>query len=111
MLRPKRTDKKKPPSSHKPVSGIFVRSVRRMVFFTAPFLLALLLAYLAYQDYTVREQFEGKRWALPARVYASPAEVFAGSYFEADTFERLLKELKFRSDAALSSHGAYVHSS
>ncbi|MCX7101064.1 MAG: hypothetical protein NTX38_06110, partial [Methylobacter sp.] len=32
----------------------------------------MLLSYLGYLDYNVRTQFEGKRWSIPARVYASP---------------------------------------
>jgi penicillin-binding protein 1B len=83
-------------------------SLRRLVFYTAPFFLALLVAYLGYQDYMVREQFEGKRWALPARVYAAPSEVFAGAHFDADGFEWLLDQLKFRNDPALSSQGTYI---
>jgi len=35
-------------------------------------------AYLAYLDIIVREQFEGKRWALPARVFARPMELYVG---------------------------------
>lgn len=34
--------------------------------------------YISWLDVKVREQFEGKRWALPARVYASPLEIYAG---------------------------------
>ncbi len=38
----------------------------------------ILVSYLGYLDYNVRTQFEGKRWAIPARVYASPVELYAG---------------------------------
>jgi len=82
--------------------------VRGVLFFTTPFVIALLVAYFAYLYYTVREQFEGKRWALPARVFASPTEVFAGSRFDAASFQHLLEELKFRQDPALASQGTYV---
>jgi len=34
--------------------------------------------YTAYLDYTVRARFEGKRFALPARVYARPLELYPG---------------------------------
>lgn len=56
----------------------------------------------------VREQFEGKRWALPARVYAGAPELFSGAHFSADGFEWLLGELKFRNEPELSSQGTYV---
>jgi len=32
--------------------------------------LFMFFSYLGYLDYNVRKQFEGKRWAVPARVYA-----------------------------------------
>lgn len=108
MRTPKHKGKRPSAPPPKPVRGFFSRTLRRIFFFSAPFLLALILAYVAYQDYTVREQFEGKRWALPATVYAAPTEVFAGAYFDADHFERLLAGLKFRGDASLSSHGTYL---
>src|SRR5581483_9966245 len=41
-------------------------------------LLAALAIYVAYLDWTIRTQFEGKRWALPARVYANPLELYPG---------------------------------
>ena len=84
------------------------KHLKHLVLLTSPFLLALVLGYLAYQDYVVRQQFEGKRWALPARVYASPAEIFAGAPIDADRFEHLLGELKFRQDLSLSSRATYA---
>ncbi len=38
--------------------------------------------YTAYLDQTVRAKFEGKRWAVPARVYARPLELYAGAKIE-----------------------------
>ncbi len=40
--------------------------------------LLLAAAYAVYLDFTVRARFEGKRWALPARVYARPLELYPG---------------------------------
>jgi len=34
--------------------------------------------WVMYLDHVVREKFEGKKWALPARVYAQPLELYAG---------------------------------
>lgn len=73
-----------------------------------PFLMAGLAAYVALEDHIVREQFEGKRWALPARVYAAPIELFVGSPYDAAGFEWLLGQLKYRRDAQLSTQGTYV---
>lgn len=67
----------------------------------------ILLSYLGYLDYNVRKQFEGNRWAIPARVYASPVELYAGYGLSAAKFESLLQTLHYRKDAQLSSEGTY----
>ncbi len=44
------------------------------------FLFALVAGvYLLYLDYQVRSKFEGKRWAVPARVYGRPLELYPGA--------------------------------
>lgn len=48
--------------------------------------------FCIYLDSVIRSQFEGRRWSLPARVYARPLELFVGRQFgKAD----LLQELSF----------------
>ncbi|WP_262965786.1 penicillin-binding protein 1B [Methylobacter psychrophilus] len=69
--------------------------------------LFMFVSYLGYLDYNVRNQFEGKRWAIPARVYASPVELYAGHALSAGKFEALLKILHYRPDAELSAEGSY----
>lgn len=69
-------------------------SLLRRVFkpLLAMLLLGLLLlgGYTLYLSHEVRVKFEGKRWAVPARVYAQPLELFPGA---AITIERLQHEL------------------
>ncbi|MDY0213031.1 MAG: penicillin-binding protein 1B, partial [Desulfuromonadaceae bacterium] len=36
------------------------------------------LVFTLHLDSVVRERFEGKRWKLPARVYARPLELYPG---------------------------------
>jgi len=38
----------------------------------------LFLSYCVYLDFQIRKEFEGKRWSVPARVYAQPIELYAG---------------------------------
>ncbi|MFW5442737.1 MAG: penicillin-binding protein 1B [Methylococcaceae bacterium] len=64
-------------------------------------------SYIGYLDYVVRKQFEGKRWSIPARVYASPVEIYSGYKLTADEFEDLLLQLHYRRDYRLSSEGTY----
>ncbi len=67
----------------------------------------MFISYLGYLDYNVRNQFEGKRWAIPARVYASPVELYAGYALPPEKFEALLNMLHYRQDAELSVEGTY----
>ena len=48
-------------------------------------------AYSLYLSQVVRVKFEGKRWAIPARVYARPLELYVGADL---TVERLKAELQ-----------------
>lgn len=41
-------------------------------------LIMVLLAFTAYLDALVTRQFEGKKWDIPARVYARPLELYQG---------------------------------
>ncbi|MFN3586694.1 MAG: penicillin-binding protein 1B, partial [Moraxellaceae bacterium] len=59
---------------------------RGFILTTLLFLMVLVLAglialalWLARLDDVVRTKFEGKRWAIPARVYARPLELYAGA--------------------------------
>ncbi len=67
----------------------------------------MLASYVGYLDYTVREQFEGKRWSIPARVYASPVELYAGLPYSSKNLEDLLLQLHYRQDYQLSAEGSY----
>lgn len=73
------------------------RNARHFPWFRLAFTLLLLVAaYVAYLDFQVYRQFEGKRWALPARVYARPLELYAGLPLAAESFARELKTIGYR---------------
>ncbi|WP_338040417.1 transglycosylase domain-containing protein, partial [Methylocucumis oryzae] len=65
--------------------------------------------YILYLDHGIRTQFEGKRWAIPAHVYANPVELYAGHTISAAKFEGLLQQLHYRKDAKLAFDGSYFH--
>jgi penicillin-binding protein 1B len=98
---PRYNAKRKPkkPSSH------WFRNTVLLVLVAGSF---LLFSFLGYLDYNVREQFEGKRWAIPARVYASPVELYAGLNLTAEKFENLLQGLGYRPDSQLKVEGSYT---
>ena len=54
-------------------------------------LLVIFSAYVIYLDFEVRTQFDGKRWSVPARVYARPLELYVGKPL---THEQIKFELK-----------------
>ena len=57
---------------------------------------ALLAAvYVLQQDDVVRKQFEGKRWALPARVFARPLELYEGQILKPDNLHKELQLLNY----------------
>jgi penicillin-binding protein 1B len=70
--------------------------------------LALLLAgYTFYLDIRVRAQFEGKRWALPARVYARPLELYPGAKLSPEQLATELAMLGYRETPEPSGPGSY----
>ncbi len=80
---------------------------KKFLIYSVVFSVFILAAYLGYLDYTVRHQFEGKRWSIPARVYASPLELYPGLNLSAKEFEDTLHELNYRQDYQLSSEGTF----
>src|SRR5690606_6203179 len=47
-------------------------------------------------DRRVATQFEGRRWTLPAQVYAQPTELYVGQAFSAQALEQLLQGLGYQ---------------
>ena len=52
--------------------------------------------YVLYLDWTVKAKFEGRRWAVPAHIYARPMELFAGAPLETGQVVGELKRLGYR---------------
>ena len=71
------------------------------------FLAIVLAGYITWLDYQVRHQFTGKRWSLPARVYARPMELYAGLELSAEQFLSELKALHYRPVAKAVSSGQF----
>lgn len=68
--------------------------LKRLFFRALPVFLIgfiVLIAYTFHLDIQIRNQFEGKRWSLPAKVYARPLELYPG---KAMLMKELLAELK-----------------
>jgi len=85
--------------------------------------LLLILLFLAtlsliYLDNHIQAQFEGKRWAVPAKVYARPLELYAGSPLSIADLKIELKSLGYQfvskvtqpGQVAFSRNKALIHS-
>jgi penicillin-binding protein 1B len=70
-------------------------------------LVIALLVWTIYLDRIITAQFEGRRWTLPAQVYAEPLELYAGVSFGADTLEQELKRLGYRRVDTAEQPGSY----
>src|SRR5437764_11407140 len=73
-------------------------------------LLALAVALIAFAlhlDVRVRNEFEGRRFALPARIYARPLELHAGLRITQADVEDELRELGYRNPGEDGESGWY----
>ncbi|MDV2468622.1 penicillin-binding protein 1B [Acinetobacter chinensis] len=66
--------------------------------------------YLIRLDNIVREKFEGKRWDIPAKVFARPLEVYTNAPVSQTDFEQELKLLSYKNTDSYAKSGNYVSS-
>jgi penicillin-binding protein 1B len=69
--------------------------------------LVALLGYGAWLDHVIRGQFEGKRWALPARIYARPLELYPDLRLTPGNLVRELEQLGYQSTGQIDRPGSY----
>jgi penicillin-binding protein 1B len=63
--------------------------------------------YVLYLDRLVTKQFEGRRWTLPAQVYAAPLELYSGLTLGGSELEHELQRLQYRRVDRLEHPGSY----
>lgn len=67
--------------------------------------LVLLAGLSIYLDAVVQEKFSGKRWAVPAKVFARPLELYVGQQLSRDDFVTELSALGYRTATAVRQPG------
>jgi penicillin-binding protein 1B len=67
--------------------------------------LVALAGVAIYLDAVVQEKFSGKRWTIPAKVYARPLELFVGQKLELKDFLTELDALGYRRVTAVDGPG------
>ena len=69
--------------------------------------------WVLYLDHQAIKQFEGRRWTLPAQVYAAPLELYAGATLTLPELQHELERLHYRradtADQPGSFHAAGEH--
>ena len=70
--------------------------------------LVVVAGFAVYLDAVVQEKFSGKRWTIPAKVYARPLELFVGQKLAKDDFLTELDALGYRRETSVSGPGAAV---
>lgn len=70
-------------------------------------LVAIVIAapYIIYLDSVVQDKFSGKRWTIPAKVYARPLELFKGQKLSQEDFLTELNALGYRAVSSVNSVG------
>ena len=66
-----------------------------------------LIVYLAYLDRIITQTFDGRRWSVPAIVYAQPLEIYAGSSLTMSNVIEELDRLGYQQLARLEDPGSY----
>ncbi len=70
-------------------------------------LLVGFVIYVAYLDVVIRQKFDGKKWALPARVFARPLELYQGYEITPEQFVRELKSANYKIGFNSNISGTY----
>jgi len=93
----RKSHKRRPSRRH--ANGLLAKLLKwhnlKKVLIAGGVLFTISAAYIVYLDFQIRSQFEGKRWAIPARVYARPLELYPQARLNADQFENELKVLAY----------------
>jgi penicillin-binding protein 1B len=60
------------------------------------FSMVIVTLWLVFLDFQVRTKFDGKKWAIPARVYARPLEIYEGLLLKPEELKRELHSVGYR---------------
>ena len=73
----------------------------------------MLLAFISYWiwlDHTVGRAFAARQWAIPARIFANPVELYEGMQLEPDYLDATLRQLGYKEDPSRVSPGHFIRS-
>ncbi|MCU7939004.1 MAG: penicillin-binding protein 1B [gamma proteobacterium symbiont of Bathyaustriella thionipta] len=67
----------------------------------------MLSVYTLYLNSVIKDKFEGRRWSIPAKVYARALEVYPGLKITVRQFEKELQLAGYRKDKQYSTEGSF----
>jgi len=72
--------------------GILTSRLKPILWRAAIALMVIAVAGTVYLDITIRQKFDGQKWALPAHLYTRPMELFVGQDLDINTLQDELDE-------------------
>lgn len=72
-------------------------------------LLVVFICYVVYLDFEIRSQFDGKKWSVPAKVYARPLELYVGKPLSKSQLDFELKASGYRLNQNITETGSYKY--
>ena len=83
------------------------RPLLRISLLAALLVTVALAGYLVYLDRSITKTFEGRRWSVPAVIYAQPLELYPGAELSIADVTRELQRLGYEASSSLQSPGTY----
>lgn len=79
----------------------------RFALFSGVLVSIAVVGYLIYLDRTITKTFEGRRWSVPAQVYAQPLELYPGAALSLADLQLELERLGYQANANLATPGTF----
>lgn len=103
----KKASGQKKPSANSSMRSRFARFIKKIIVICVIFGTLFLSLYTFYLNTIIKDKFEGRRWSIPAKVYARALEVYPGLKITASQFEKELQLARYRKDKQASTQGSY----
>ena len=82
-------------------------SLRRLTLWTLLIATIVFVLWCVWIDRQIRESFSSLQWALPARIYARPMELYPGASHSLDEVQTTLQQLGYREVSQLNRPGEF----
>jgi len=109
----KRSTRKKRASSNRNSSGFknrLLQFIKKIILYAVIIGSIFFSFYTFYLNSIIKEKFEGRRWDIPAKVYARSLEIYPGLKLSAVQLENELRLAAYRKDRQSSTEGSFSRS-